>query len=194
MTRRRFVLLDRDGTINEEREYLSDPAQVVLLPGAATGLRQMRALGLGLVVISNQAGIGRGKFDHAALDAVNARLHELLAAEGITLDGFYVCPHAPSEGCRCRKPAPGLVEDAARDLGFDPRDSFMIGDKAIDMALGRRVGATTILARTGYGAEQQKEAAADTDYVVDDLAAAAALIADTMRRMNATSPNRGAEG
>jgi len=169
-------MLDRDGTVIEDRDYIGDPDLATLLPGAAEGLGRLRALGLGLAIVTNQSGIGLGFFRRADADAVNARVSALLAANGVEIDGIYMCPHRPDEGCRCRKPAPGLVEQAARELGFDPSRSFMVGDKAIDMALGRRVGARTILVRTGYGAAQQGDAAADTDHVVDDLAAAAALI------------------
>lgn len=176
MTGRRFVMLDRDGTINVEREYLGDPDGVTLLPGAAEGLRRMARAGLRFVILSNQSAIGRGYFTRRDAEAVNQRLVDLLRQEDVRIDGIYMCPHAPDDACRCRKPAPGLVEDAAREIGFDPHDSFMIGDKAIDMALGRRVGATTILVRTGYGAAQAADAAADADFTVDDLVAASAVI------------------
>lgn len=175
-TPRRFVLLDRDGTINVEREYLADPAQVALLPNAAAGLSRLRALGLGLAVVTNQAGVGRGYFTLADVAAVNRRLTDLLAAAGVVLDGLFVCPHAPDAGCACRKPAPGLVLEAARTLGFDPRQAFMVGDKAIDIATGKGVGATTILVRTGYGQAVAAAGGAGADHVVDDLAAAAAII------------------
>src|SRR6185436_3901689 len=145
----RAALLDRDGTINVEREYLSDPAGVELLPNAIAGLRRLRAQGFGLIVISNQAGVGRGYFTMADVNAVNARLAALLSEAGVTLDGIYVCPHKPDDGCACRKPAPGLIQQAAREHGFDPRDCVMIGDKAIDIETGRQVGARTVLVRTG---------------------------------------------
>ena len=174
---KRVALLDRDGTINVEREYLSDPAGVALLPNAAAGLRRLRALGFGLIVISNQAGVARGYFTAADVDAVNARLIALLREEGISLDGIYVCPHGPDDGCACRKPEPGLIEQAAREHGFDIRASLMIGDKAIDIEAGRRVGSRTILVRTGYGRETEARADVHPDFVVDDLLAAANVIA-----------------
>ena len=95
----RFVVLDRDGTIIEEREYLSDPEQVRLIPGVGAALREFQQLGLGLVVITNQSGIGRGFFDHAQLERVHDRLSELLDAEGVHLDGLYICPHKPDDNC-----------------------------------------------------------------------------------------------
>src|SRR5690348_8261786 len=98
MSRRRFVLLDRDGTLIVERNYLSRPDDVQLLPGALSGLQRLRRLGLGLAVITNQSGVARGYFDHAALDAVHARLRQLLHEGGVDLDGVYVCPHRPEDG------------------------------------------------------------------------------------------------
>lgn len=176
MTPSPVVFLDRDGTINVERNYLSDPDQVELLPNAAAGLRKMQELGFRLVVVTNQSAIGRGYFDQARLDAIHARLRELLANEGVSLDGIYVCPHTPDEACACRKPATGLVVQAVGDLGFDPSDGFVVGDKACDVQLGQAVGATTILTRTGYGSEEEQLEDAWPDFVVDDLAEAADLI------------------
>lgn len=191
---RRFVLLDRDGTINVEREYLSHPRQLALLPGAAAGLRAMREMGLGLVVVTNQSGIARGYFDQAQLGRIHDRLHELLGAAGVELDGIYVCPHGPNDGCPCRKPREGLVLTAARELGFDPRTAFVIGDKAGDIELGRRVGAHTLLVRTGYGTKTAAalEGAAPEarpDQIVVDLKAAAAVIRRALRADDAAPGN-----
>ncbi|MBF0094730.1 MAG: D-glycero-beta-D-manno-heptose 1,7-bisphosphate 7-phosphatase [Alphaproteobacteria bacterium] len=174
---RRFVLLDRDGTINVDTHYLSHPDQLDLLPGAVAGLKRMREMGLGLVVLTNQSGVGRGYFDHATVDAVHERLRAMLRAEGVEIDGIYVCPHAPDEDCACRKPLPGMIETAAARHGFDPAESFMIGDKVVDIDLGRSVGASTILVRTGYGAEVERQGKAAADHVVDSLIEAAEVIA-----------------
>ena len=140
---RRFAMLDRDGTLIHERHYLSDPNDVELLPGAVEGLLSLRKMGLGLVVLTNQSGVGRGYFDVARLELVHARMNSLLAQEGVEVDGIYYCPHRPEDLCPCRKPRPGLVNRAASELRFQPGDGFMIGDKAIDVQLGRAVGATT---------------------------------------------------
>ncbi len=172
----RFVLLDRDGTINVERHYLSHPEQVELLPNAGRGLAALSKLGLGLIVVTNQSGVGRGLFDVARLDEIHARLRELLAAEGVTLDGIFYCPHLPDDQCRCRKPLAGLVGDAARQFGFRAEECFVIGDKPCDIGLGRAIGATTFLVRTGYGFEIPAETAAQADYVVDDVGHAAQVI------------------
>ena len=171
---RRFVVLDRDGTIIEEREYLSEPEQVKLIPGVAAALRELRRMGFGLVVITNQSGIGRGFFDRGQLQRVHQRLEELLQAEGIRLEGLYVCPHTSDDDCACRKPKLGLLQKAAEDLGFDMASSIVIGDKASDIEMGRMAGAMTFLVRTGYGAQFENEVAAD--FVVDDLAAATEIL------------------
>lgn len=179
---RRCVVLDRDGTINVERRYLSDPQDVELIRGVGDALRSLQELGLGLVVITNQSAVGRGFFDAARLDAIHRRLRELLAAEGVLLEGLYYCPHAPHDGCSCRKPQPGLVERAARELDFDPRLSFVIGDKTCDLALGQRVGATTFLVRTGYGAQVAAEGGRLADYVVDGLGEAVPVIERLLKK------------
>ncbi len=178
MTARRFVLLDRDGTLNIERHYISDPDLVELYPGAGAALRELRAKGFGLAVVTNQSGIARGLIRPDQLERVHARLAELLEAEGVTLDGIYVCPHGPDSDCDCRKPRPGLVAQAVRDFGFAPADSFVIGDKGIDIDLGRGVGAATVLVRSGYGRETEAKKLASPDHVADDLAGAAAWIAE----------------
>lgn len=188
-TPRRFVLLDRDGTVIVERNYLSDPAQVELLPGVAQALRELSAAGLGLILVTNQSGIGRGYFTSADFQAVQARLAELLAAGNVRPDAVYHCPHAPSEPCVCRKPAPGMILQAAADFGFDPARSFVIGDKPCDVELGRAVGATTFLVRSGYGAAHAAEGYDRADHVTDDLPQAAAIILKILADETEPTPN-----
>jgi D-glycero-D-manno-heptose 1,7-bisphosphate phosphatase len=173
---RRFVILDRDGTLIVERNYLSDPADVELLPEVPTGLRMLRELGMGLIVITNQSGIGRGYFDPARLDLVHGRMTQLLAAGGVELDGIYCCPHLPEEGCACRKPRPGLLLQAASEHRFVPEECIVIGDKPCDIDLGRRFGALTFLVTTGYGASFAAAGGAGADEVVDNLRQVAPII------------------
>ncbi len=173
---RRFVLLDRDGTVIVERHYLCDPDQVALLPNAIQGLRQMQQMGLGLAIVTNQSGIGRGFFDRQRLTQIHDRLQQLLQVEGIQLDGIYYCPHVPDDRCSCRKPQPGLIHQAVQEFGLCPADSFVIGDKTCDIELGQRVGATTLLVKTGYGAALAAAGSVTPNYVVADLAAAAQVI------------------
>ena len=181
MKQRRFVLLDRDGTINVERDYLSDPDELELCPNTLIGLRRLQELGLGLVVVTNQSAIGRGFFDSERLKEIHRRLEELLGRGGVKLNGILVCPHTPDDACYCRKPEPGLVLRAAQKLKFDPAQAFVIGDKACDIELGKRIGATTLLVQTGYGNDEMAGDKMCPDYVVADLAEAAEVIEEIMR-------------
>ncbi|MGZ8612977.1 MAG: D-glycero-alpha-D-manno-heptose-1,7-bisphosphate 7-phosphatase, partial [Actinomycetota bacterium] len=169
-----------DGTINEEvtGEYVLEPGQLRLIPGAARALRELRALGLGIVVVTNQSPVARGSLTPEELDAIHARLSELLAAEGASVDGFYACPHGPDDGCDCRKPGIGLATRAAAEHGFDPAASFVVGDHRGDVEMGRRIGARTFLVRTGHGREELAKAEPFADHVVADLAEAATIIRD----------------
>lgn len=168
------VLLDRDGTVIVEKEYLSDPAGVELLPGSAEGLHLLQQAGLKLVILTNQAGIGRGYFTQADADRVQDKMRQLLKQEGVTLDGIYMCPHAPGDNCACRKPKPGMAWQAAADLGLDLTRTAMVGDKALDVEMGQAVGATSILVQTGYGKEEA--AKCSPDYIASDLADAARFL------------------
>jgi len=172
----RLVILDRDGTIIEERPYLSDPQAVTLLPNAVHGLRALQQEGFRLIVVSNQSGVGRGYFGPGAVERVNQRVRTLLDREGVALDGFYFCPHHPAAGCACRKPGTGLLEQAARRVGTLPWETFVVGDKECDIEMGRRAGATTVLVRTGWGRESENAGTVLPDYIVDDLLAAASVI------------------
>jgi histidinol-phosphate phosphatase family protein len=133
------LLLDRDGTLITDVGYPRDPAQVEPLPGAFEALRALQAT-FALVIISNQSGIGRGLITQAEARAVHDRVIDVFARAGIQFAGAYYCPHAPEAGCPCRKPAPGLLLDAARDLGLSLARSVMLGDKASDTAAGLAAG------------------------------------------------------
>lgn len=175
------VLLDRDGTIIVERNYLSDPDQVELLPRAAEGLLRLRRAGCKLAVITNQSGIGRGLFSLETLERIHGRMLDLLLQEGVEIEGIFFCPHIPEDHCDCRKPEPGLIERAAEALGFDPSQSFVIGDKPCDVELGQAVGARTILVRTGYGSQIEAEKGCRPDYLADDLYKAAAIVEESLK-------------
>lgn len=155
----RALFLDRDGTLIVDRDYLGDPAGVELLPDVGAALRRAKEAGFLLVVVSNQSGVGRGYFPESAVAAVNARMAEYLAREGVTIDGFYHCPHRPDEGCGCRKPEPGMIEAAVRDLSIDPAASFVIGDKTSDVVLARQTGARGVLLKGDQKEEQDGEQA-----------------------------------
>lgn len=179
---RRAVFLDRDGTIIEQVHHLRDPADVRLLPGSGGALRTLRDTGYAVVVVTNQSVIGRGMLSEDGLALVHAEMCRQLAEFGVELDGYFYCPIAPTGGEPLeiehpdRKPAPGMLLRAARELDLNIASSWMIGDALTDILAGRNAGcASTILIRTGYGATQPVGHSA-IDYVVDDLAAAAELI------------------
>jgi D-glycero-D-manno-heptose 1,7-bisphosphate phosphatase len=177
---KRFVLVDRDGTLNLEKNYLSAPDQLELIPGAGPALKRLQDAGWGICVVSNQSGVARGYFDMEQLAKVHRRLEEMLARFDVRLDGIYLCPHSPDDGCNCRKPLPGMVHRAMADHGFDPRQAWVIGDKEVDVGLGHAVGAKSILVRTGYGKLYESETKAD--FIADDLAGAIDLVLGEMRQ------------
>ena len=176
----RLVILDRDGTINVEKHYLSNPNQLELVRNAADGLYMLRQMGLKTVVVTNQSGVDRGYLDQEGLGRIHRRLRELLRAEGADIDAIYVCPHTPEANCACRKPGGELLERAARDFDADLKEAFVIGDKPCDMEMGKRVGATTLLVGTGYGRQTAEQDGVKPDYLVGDLLEAAQVIASVV--------------
>lgn len=170
------VLLDRDGTLIVDRTYLSDPAGVEFLPGAIAGLRRLQHAGIRRVIVSNQSGIGRGLLSHSQVAAVHDRLRALLVDEGLTLDGIYYCPHAPGEGCICRKPGTGLAKEAAVRLGFDLTRTLVVGDTDADLGLADRLGVTGILVLTGSGPATLEAGNARLQFAVSGLDEMARII------------------
>lgn len=151
------VFLDRDGTINQERHYLADPAMVVLFPGAGKALRALQDLGFLLVIVTNQSGIGRGFYALDDMHRVNARIEELVASDGVRFERIYFAPEAPDQPSRGRKPSPNFLFDARDELGVDLSHSYMIGDKVLDLECGWNSGVRkSLLVRTGYGREAEK--------------------------------------
>lgn len=181
MNHRSYILLDRDGTIVIEKNYLSSVDDLELLPGAVEGLRMLQEAGYGLIVVTNQSGIARGKLTAETLAVIHAELERRLAEGGVKIDAFYHCPHIPEDHCDCRKPKPLLANRAAADFNFDLQHSFVIGDKPCDIDLGKNCGARTILVRTGYGLHYEA-AGIDVDFVANDLVEAAQYI----KRMTAS--------
>ena len=176
MNRRRFVFLDRDGTIIVERHYLADPEKVELIQGAAKGLRAMSGLGFGLIVVTNQSAIGRGILNLPTLGLIHKRMEDLLARDGVILDDVLFCPHTPEDRCNCRKPLPGMVEQAREKYSFFALECFVIGDKSCDIGLGKSVGAQTILTRTGYGSNYDSNDRFTPDFEADNLMEASHII------------------
>jgi len=174
---RRAVFLDRDGTLIRERDYLSDPDGVSLLPGVVEALRLLAEAGFALVVVTNQSGIARGLYSLSDYEAVADRLAEELRTEGLTLDATYFCPHHPqfTGPCDCRKPATGMYRRAAADLGLDLSQSFFVGDREKDVTPAATLGGRGILVRTGYGREEEPMVPGGT-LAVDSLLQAARIV------------------
>lgn len=147
------VFLDRDGTLIPDHDYLANVEGVTLLPGVAEGLRDLAAAGHLLVLVTNQSGIGRGLVAADIVEAQHERLCALLAAERVQLAGIKVCPHAPDAGCGCRKPLPGMVLEAAGELGIDCERSWMIGDRTRDVDAGVAAGCRGVLISPDEGVE-----------------------------------------
>jgi D-glycero-D-manno-heptose 1,7-bisphosphate phosphatase len=179
------VFLDRDGTLIEEVGYLDRLERVELYPWTIDAIRVLNRVGLRVVLVSNQSGVARGFFSEEVVDEVHRHMAALLEAGGARIDAYYYCPHHPDgkvDGyairCDCRKPNPGLVERAVRELGVDPARSFVVGDRWLDVALAQRVGARGVLVRTGYGATEEAKppAGLTADATADNLAGAVAWI------------------
>lgn len=171
---RRAVFLDRDGTLNLERNYLSDPDQLELFPGTGEALRRIMDSGYLLFIVTNQSGIGRGYYSEADLHAVNRRLVERLAGHGIRFERIYFAPEAPEQPSRGRKPSPQFLFDARDEFGLDLSQCYMVGDKIADVECGWNAGVkASVLVRTGYGAEteQKHRKRLEAAWVVDGLAA-----------------------
>jgi D-glycero-D-manno-heptose 1,7-bisphosphate phosphatase len=141
------LFLDRDGTVIEERGYLSDPGGVQLLPGAAEALAALASEGWKLILVSNQSGVGRGLITPVQMEAVQERFLDLMESKGVRLAGSYVCTHTPEDECQCRKPSPFLLQRAAAEHAVDLSASWMIGDREGDIQCGRNGGCSTIWLR-----------------------------------------------
>ncbi|GLB31387.1 D-glycero-alpha-D-manno-heptose-1,7-bisphosphate 7-phosphatase [Lacrimispora amygdalina] len=181
----KIVFLDRDGTINEEVEYLHRPSDLVILPGVSAALKRLKEQGFRLVVVTNQAGVARGYYSEADVDQLHQYMNRLLAEDGAEIDHFFYCPHHPVHGigaykksCHCRKPDIGMFEMAENYFQVDKSHSYMVGDKLLDTEAGHKYGVSSVLVGTGYGkelykglTEEQKREAFDA-YAKDMTAAA----------------------
>jgi len=163
------VFLDRDGTINIDHGYLHKPEELVLITGAAEAIRRLNELGVKVIIITNQSGVGRGYFKEQDVRKVNTRLEALLSLEGAHIDGIYYCIHTPDDDCSCRKPNGELGVRAAGEHGVDLSRSFVVGDKASDVELAWGLGARGVLVMTGLGADELVKMARKPDHVAPDL-------------------------
>ncbi|NLP06209.1 HAD family hydrolase [Candidatus Fermentibacteria bacterium] len=174
------VFLDRDGVLNENvPDYIRTESQWVPLPGALEAAAVLSMSGHPLIVVTNQSAVGRGLMTLEAVARINSLLERRIASLGGRIDAVYLCPHAPWENCRCRKPATGMVEDARADLGL-PRGGWLVGDAWSDIGMGAAAGLRTIMVMTGRGAGQMASGcpcgSSSPDFVVEDLNGAARII------------------
>ena len=181
------VFLDRDGTLIREVNYLCAIEQIEILPGVSQALSLLHDHGFKLVMVTNQSVVARGRLSENGLQAIHAELKKRLSGDGAALDAIYYCPHHPTEGmddyriaCDCRKPKPGMIERAARELALNPALSYVVGDQLTDMELAIGVGASGIL----IGREQAagRDVAAINVAVVADLSRAAEWIVERLRQ------------
>lgn len=170
----KLVILDRDGVINEDSDdYIKSPAEWRPIPGSLEAIVKLKHAGFRVVVASNQSGLARGLFDYDTLFAIHDKMSRMLADLGCQLDGIFFCPHGPDEGCACRKPKTGLLEDIARRFGRSISGIPFVGDSPSDIDAARAAGALPILVRTGNLGTDAANAAADDAAVYPDLATAA---------------------
>jgi D-glycero-D-manno-heptose 1,7-bisphosphate phosphatase len=149
----KLVILDRDGTINEDRDdYVKSAAEWVPIPGALEAIARLNHAGWHTVIATNQAGLGRGLFDMVTLNAIHGRMNRELATFGGRIDAVFFCPHKPEDGCTCRKPLPGLLTTIGERYGVDLHETYMVGDSLRDLQAGVAVGCAPHLVRTGKGA------------------------------------------
>jgi len=177
------LLLDRDGVLNVEVHRLHRTEDLVMIPGALDALAQIARWKIPVAVVTNQAGIGHGLYDQAAYSAVNEAIARQVEGAGGRIDGFFFCPHRPADRCSCRKPAPGLLQQASAALALDLRRSVLVGDKRSDLQAARAVGCSAVLVRTGYGRAEEAALNAQPagpslyDVCVDGLAEAVPVLA-----------------
>ncbi|GAB7028363.1 D-glycero-beta-D-manno-heptose 1,7-bisphosphate 7-phosphatase [Geotalea toluenoxydans] len=183
---KRAVFLDRDGTINVEKEYLYRIEDFQMIPDAPEAIRLLNEAGFLVVVVTNQSGIGRGYYDELKLEKLHCHMEKELAKAGARIDAWYFCPHHPKHGtghyrkeCACRKPLPGMLLQAAKDLDIDLAASFMVGDKLADIEAGLAAGCRPLLVRTGYG-QAEEQLLPHNIKAFDDIMAASLVIIEGM--------------
>lgn len=194
--RRPAVFLDRDGTLNVEVEYLHRIENFEWIPGAPEAVRRLNALDVPVLVVTNQAGVAHGHYSEEEVERLHAFMQEELAKRDSRIDAFYYCPYHPDgkvpeyrKQSACRKPNPGMFEQAIQEWGVAPARSFVIGDKNTDLIPGNSLDMTTVRVQTGYGSQEADDAV--PDHVVPDVRAAVDLIEREYRgRKGAKGPSR----
>lgn len=176
--KQKTIFLDRDGTLNEDVDYLSRVEDLYVFPFTPPALQLLKSHSYLLVVVTNQSGIGRGLYDEAVLNSIH---YEMQARLGHIIDAFYHCPHLPNEGCSCRKPGIGMIEQAKAEFDIDFERSWVIGDKALDIETGFAAGLNTGLVRTGYGAYHETRLNRKPDVIAENILEAAEMIVSKTR-------------
>ena len=179
MKQRRAVFLDRDGTINVEKEYLYKLEDFEFIKQVPESIRTLKQAGFLVVVVTNQSGVARGYYTLADVERLHEHIQDRLSKAGTTVDAFYVCPHHPEKGqgqylldCDCRKERPGMLLQAAEDFGIDLQNSYMVGDKIVDVQAGKNAGCRSILVLTGYGQQSRSRLTNGDVPVCEDLSKA----------------------
>jgi len=163
------VFLDRDGTIIEEVNFLSTVEETRLFPYTIEALKLFRDSGYLLFVTTNQSGIARGHFGATAVNAIHSKIQNELNAEGVSIESFHYCPHFPDQGCTCRKPNTGMIEKACENFDIELAESWMVGDKKLDIGMGFNAGTKTALVLTGYGEKHKNELQRKPDIIAANL-------------------------
>lgn len=174
--KQKAVFLDRDGTLIEEVNFLATVEETELFSFTIEALKLFRDAGFLLFITTNQSGIARGYFDASAVNAIHAKIQNELKANSLRIESFHFCPHFPDAGCKCRKPNTGMIEQALENFDVDLSQSWMIGDKILDIEMGFNAGTKTALVKTGYGKEHQDELTRKPDIIAENLLQAAKLV------------------
>src|SRR5829696_2702224 len=164
--RKKAAFLDRDGTLIEEVNFLSNVDDLRLFPFTFESVKRLKDAGFLVIVVTNQSGIGRGIYDEAAMNTIHDEIQSRL--DGM-IDAFYFCPHLPCDACACRKPKRGMLKSAMKDFAIDIQKSWMIGDKKIDVETGRNAGTRTAMVMTGYGRAHSNQLDATPDVLAENL-------------------------
>lgn len=163
------IFLDRDGTVIKEVNFLSTVEETELFPYTIEALQLLKDAGFLFFITTNQSGVARGHFDASAVKAIHAKIQNELKAKGLQIESFHFCPHMPDAGCRCRKPSTGMIEQACENFEIDLSESWMVGDKKLDIGMGFNAGTKTALVRTGYGEKHQNELDRQPDIIAENL-------------------------
>ncbi len=167
------VFIDRDGTINVDVHYLDDPNKFEMYPGVGEGVKKLKDSGFKIIVVTNQSGIARGYFTELQLSKIHEKMEKEFQRSDVILDGIYYCPHHPDDNCNCRKPKTGLFEKAIKEHNIDVIESYMLGDKILDIDSGKKIGVRTILIPEPHIREEclskKNECEHNPDYVADDF-------------------------